>query len=212
MENKKPKEYMQNHVNWCWATCSKIVGFHYLEKKNGLTPWNFFKDFPYGVVREDNNGLIAQNVGMCSGNLTVDAWQWHIVAHCKNNETNPQGNEPEFDDGKWRALKYVVTGDISTKNIEIKQYGYFDDEISLYHQPCFEEIRAVLAKGYGLIGNIIGNNKAHSVVVLPSGKNIKIFNPLDGETYTCRYSQGFDTGFLTSRGQAVIKWVQYINP
>lgn len=214
MNNKAPQPFVQNHTNWCWATVAKIVGLHYIQKKGLPAAYQWECDFPYGVTADGMAGLIPHTLGRCLDAVTVDAWQYKIVENAKNHEKNPFGNLPEYDVAKVRALRYVVTGDANNNTFPIQEFGFYKDILPLYKQECFEEIERNLDIGFASIGNYINIDRtAHSVVIFPkANKAVTLYNPQDGTSYTCSYRQAFETGFLTTKGQAVIQWVQYITP
>ncbi|MFI3173289.1 MAG: hypothetical protein R3Y24_02710 [Eubacteriales bacterium] len=212
-KNKKPLPYIQNHINWCWAVSAKIVGFHYAKLKNLELPFDYDIKYPFGIKSNIKNGLAERCMGIDNGLPTIDVWQSMIVQNAKSKTKNIYGDLPEDDSAKVRALKYVVSGDINSKEIEVCEFGYYDDEIPLCEFNNFIEIKNVLEQGYAIIGNcIFFNGLAHSLVIFPHNEKLKIYDPKNGATDICSYDQVFRTGFLTDSGQAVVKWVQYIKP
>lgn len=211
MNNKTPHPWIQNHVNWCWATAAKITGLHFCKVK-GLDSDNIWKDqYPWGIIRDDLTGLVPQYTGCMAGAVTADAWQYKIVEHAGGRE-NTDGNAPEYDDAKVRALHYVAAEVCRGARVQVNEYGYYKDRVPLGRQACFKEIEAALSSNLALIGNYISQTGlAHSVVVLPSeGQTLRVYDPQDGTQAAYTLSQLFETGFPIKDGLAVIQWVQYI--
>ena len=125
----------------------------------------------------------------------MDAWQYKIVENARDGISNRHGNLPEYDDAKARALRYVVTGKVNDAAVHIVEYGFYDDEMTLWEQGCFPDIERALGSGFALLGNFVGvTGTAHSVVLLPLGNSrIGVFDPCDGSygVHSCR--QVFET-------------------
>ena len=61
-----------------------------------------------GVIRKDHQGLRLHVCGEHQGNVVVDAMQQDIVEHARDSLKNFDGNQPEGDAGKARALRYTT--------------------------------------------------------------------------------------------------------
>lgn len=211
-ESQFPKPYIQNHINWCWATVTKIVGTSYQLQLN--LPNQFLVNRRnVGAIRKDHSGLRPDVCGLYEGEITVDALQLEIVEHAKDPLRNPDGNLPEDDEGKARALRYIVTGDpynLSLKIVVAGLYSNVQDLLSTSAVFVDEAIRL----GNPFIGNyLLEDRNYHSVVLFPISKSqLDLYDPWDG--YKERFSklQIFKSGFLTNQGKGVIKWIQYIRP
>nr|WP_289424214.1 hypothetical protein [Faecalibaculum rodentium] len=145
--------------------------------------------------------------------LTVDAMQLDIVEHAKDTYRNPSGNLPEDDEGKARALRYIITGNPSSISPEIVTIGhYWDEQGLLDSSPSL--IDEAIRSGTPFIGNYQRQDGTfHSVVLYPmSSSKLKLFDPWDGFQGQFSISQIFRSGFLTNQGKGVILWIQYIRP
>ncbi|WP_312442824.1 hypothetical protein [Lacrimispora sp.] len=207
--NKEAMPYIQNHVNWSWATAAKIVGLQYCHRNH--LPVCLAAPISHSVIRADQTGLRPQACGESDGWLTVDAAQLVIVEHAKDINKNPEGNLPEGDEGKARALRCVITGDPDSAIPEIVSSGY-NRAVQDMLITSANQIREAMEYGNYFIGNYrMQNGIFHSVVLCPtSGFQIELYDPWDG--YKDRYTvnQIFRGGFLTNRGPGVIRWIQYI--
>ena len=203
---------VQNHINWCWATAAKIVGVEYCHR-NRLPIHAGINIEHANTIRKDCQGLRPQICGLCKGMLTVDAMQLDIVEHAKDTYRNPSGNLPEDDEGKARALRYIITGNPSSISPEIVTIGhYWDEQGLLDSSPSL--IDEAIRSGTPFIGNYQRQDGTfHSVVLYPmSSSKLKLFDPWDGFQGQFSISQIFRSGFLTNQGKGVILWIQYIRP
>ena len=210
--DREPLHNVQNHINWCWATAAKIVGVEYCHR-NRLPIHAGIKIEHANTIRKDCQGLRPQICGLCKGMLTVDAMQLDIVEHAKDTYRNPSGNLPEDDEGKARALRYIITGNPSSISPEIVTIGhYWDEQGLLDSSPSL--IDEAIRSGTPFIGNYQRQDGTfHSVVLYPmSSSKLKLFDPWDGFQGQFSISQIFRSGFLTNQGKGVILWIQYIRP
>ena len=210
--DREPLHNVQNHINWCWATAAKIVGVEYCHR-NRLPIHAGINIEHANTIRKDCQGLRPQICGLCKGMLTVDAMQLDIVEHAKDTYRNPSGNLPEDDEGKARALRYIITGNPSSISSEIVTIGhYWDEQGLLDSSPSL--IDEAIRSGTPFIGNYQRQDGTfHSVVLYPmSSSKLKLFDPWDGFQGQFSISQIFRSGFLTNQGKGVILWIQYIRP
>ncbi|MEH2938403.1 hypothetical protein [Lawsonibacter sp. JLR.KK007] len=210
--DREPLHNVQNHINWCWATAAKIVGVEYCHR-NRLPIHAGINIEHANTIRKDCQGLRPQICGLCKGMLTVDAMQLDIVEHAKDTYRNPSGNLPEDDEGKARALRYIITGNPSSISPEIVTIGhYWDEQGLLDSSPSL--IDEAIRSGTPFIGNYQRQDGTfHSVVLYPmSSSKLKLFDPWDGFQGQFSISQIFRSGFLTNQGKGVILWIQYIRP
>jgi len=210
--DREPLHNVQNHINWCWATAAKIVGVEYCHR-NRLPIHAGINIEHANTIRKDCQGLRPQICGLCKGMLTVDAMQLDIVEHAKDTYRNPSGNLPEDDEGKARALRYIITGNPSSISTEIVTIGhYWDEQGLLDSSPSL--IDEAIRSGTPFIGNYQRQDGTfHSVVLYPmSSSKLKLFDPWDGFQGPLSISQIFRSGFLTNQGKGVILWIQYIRP
>lgn len=210
--DREPLHNVQNHINWCWATAAKIVGVEYCHR-NRLPIHAGINIEHANTIRKDCQGLRPQICGLCKGMLTVDAMQLDIVEHAKDTYRNPSGNLPEDDEGKARALRYIITGKPSSISPEIVTIGhYWDEQGLLDSSPSL--IDEAIRSGTPFIGNYQRQDGTfHSVVLYPmSSSKLKLFDPWDGFQGQFSISQIFRSGFLTNQGKGVILWIQYIRP
>ena len=210
--DREPLHNVQNHINWCWATAAKIVGVEYCHR-NRLPIHAGINIEHANTIRKDCQGLRPQICGLCKGMLTVDAMQLDIVEHAKDTYRNPSGNLPEDDEGKARALRYIITGNPSSISPEIVTIGhYWDEQGLLDSSPSL--IDEAIRSGTPFIGNYQRQDGTfHSVVLYPmSSSKLKLFDPWDGFQGQFSISQIFRSGFLTNQGKVVILWIQYIRP
>ena len=210
--NSVPYPNIQKHINWCWAVVAKIVGISYC--RNNSLPCRFSEDTSVcGVVRKDHCGLRSCVCGSCYNEITVDNVQLDIVDHAKDPIRNPDGNLPEDDEAKARALRYIVTGDPYDLSLNIVVAGLYSNT-----QDLLSTSAAFIDEAIGLGNPFIGNylleeGNYHSVVLFPISKwQLDLYDPWDG--YKERFSklQIFKSGFLTNQGKGIIKWIQYIRP
>ena len=210
--DREPLHNVQNHINWCWATAAKIVGVEYCHR-NRLPIHAGINIEHANTIRKACQGLRPQICGLCKGMLTVDAMQLDIVEHAKDTYRNPSGNLPEDDEGKARALRYIITGNPSSISPEIVTIGhYWDEQGLLDSSPSL--IDEAIRSGTPFIGNYQRQDGTfHSVVLYPmSSSKLKLFDPWDGFQGQFSISQIFRSGFLTNQGKGVILWIQYIRP
>ena len=210
--DREPLHNVQNHINWCWATAAKIVGVEYCHR-NRLPIHAGINIEHANTIRKDCQGLRPQICGLGKGMLTVDAMQLDIVEHAKDTYRNPSGNLPEDDEGKARALRYIITGNPSSISPEIVTIGhYWDEQGLLDSSPSL--IDEAIRSGTPFIGNYQRQDGTfHSVVLYPmSSSKLKLFDPWDGFQGQFSISQIFRSGFLTNQGKGVILWIQYIRP
>ncbi len=210
--DREPLHNVQNHINWCWAPAAKIVGVEYCHR-NRLPIHAGINIEHANTIRKDCQGLRPQICGLCKGMLTVDAMQLDIVEHAKDTYRNPSGNLPEDDEGKARALRYIITGNPSSISPEIVTIGhYWDEQGLLDSSPSL--IDEAIRSGTPFIGNYQRQDGTfHSVVLYPmSSSKLKLFDPWDGFQGQFSISQIFRSGFLTNQGKGVILWIQYIRP
>ena len=210
--DREPLHNVQNHINRCWATAAKIVGVEYCHR-NRLPIHAGINIEHANTIRKDCQGLRPQICGLCKGMLTVDAMQLDIVEHAKDTYRNPSGNLPEDDEGKARALRYIITGNPSSISPEIVTIGhYWDEQGLLDSSPSL--IDEAIRSGTPFIGNYQRQDGTfHSVVLYPmSSSKLKLFDPWDGFQGQFSISQIFRSGFLTNQGKGVILWIQYIRP
>lgn len=210
--NRDPLHNVQNHINWCWAAAAKIVGIEYC-RRNRL-PVLAFANMEWGsVVRKDCQGLRLQICGLCQGEVTVDAMQLDIVEHAKDPQKNPDGNLPEDDKGKTRALRYVITGNPNSAFPEIVTAGYYSDVRDLL-SGSLALVDEAMELGNPFIGNYQRQNGTfHSVVLYPTAASqLELYDPWDGLQGRFTKTQIFRSGFLTNQGAGVIRWIQYIRP
>ena len=210
--DREPLHNVQNHINWCWATAAKTVGVEYCHR-NRLPIHAGINIEHANTIRKDCQGLRPQICGLCKGMLTVDAMQLDIVEHAKDTYRNPSGNLPEDDEGKARALRYIITGNPSSISPEIVTIGhYWDEQGLLDSSPSL--IDEAIRSGTPFIGNYQRQDGTfHSVVLYPmSSSKLKLFDPWDGFQGQFSISQIFRSGFLTNQGKGVILWIQYIRP
>lgn len=204
-----PFPYIQNHINWCWATSAKIVGLDYCIAIN-RTPCCRAKATAL-ATRSDLTGLRPDYVGYADGQALVDAMQQEVVLRAKDSDRNPDGNMPESDEGKLRALRYIITGDELSSSLEIVTRGYYRNTVDLLtsEKTALGEIELL---GRSFIGNYIKHNRtSHSVVLQPEGNHLfTLYDPWDGFTATVSKTQLFQTGFLTNQGSGIIQWIHYI--
>lgn len=203
---------IQNHINWCWAVAAKIVGIEYCHRN--CLPIRASINIDRAIaIRKDYQGLRPQICGLCQGVVTVDAMQLDIVEHAKDPQRNPSGNLPEDDEGKARALRYIITGNPGSIFPEIVTAGYYSDEQDLLNSSS-SFIDEAIQLGNPFIGNYQRQNGTfHSVVLYPmTTLQLKLFDPWDGFQGQFSIPQIFKSGFLTNQGKGVILWIQYIRP
>lgn len=210
--NRDSLHNIQNHINWCWAAAAKIVGIEYCQR-NCLPILASINVERANVIRTDYQGLRPQVCGLCQGMITVDAMQLDIVEHAKNNQRNPTGNLPEDDEGKARALRYIITGNPASVFPKIVTAGYYSDK-----QDLLDSSQSLINEAIQLGNPFIGNYQRqdgtfHSVVLYPMmTSQLKLFDPWDGFQEQFSLPQIFKSGFLTNQGKGVILWIQYIRP
>ena len=214
-QQRKAAAFIQNHVNWCWATSAKIVGIEYLRRKCGehCLSQAFSNVAQVGVIRKDHQGLRLHVCGKYQGNVVVDAMQQDIVEHAKDPLKNFDGNQPEGDAGKARALRYIITGNPNSVFPEIVLVGsYLDAQDLLTSSGSL--IKEATELGYPFIGNYQRQDGTfHSVVLFPTPDfQLELYDPWDGFREKFSKTQIFKSGFLTNQGFGLIRWIQFIRP
>ena len=204
--NDTPNPYIQNHVSWCWATAAKIVGFHHLQKLGRTIPVK-----PKHIITGSQIvGLRREYIGEIEGCVFVDGWQFDIVKAAKTSFLNPTGDKPEGDEGKERALKYVIAGNPDSNEIEVKTLGQCASARTLY-QTCAHQLFTIIGCSGCVIGNYQKiNGNYHSVVLFESDNKVQLYDPWDGFSCGFTMEQIFQSGFLSNSGPGVIKWIQYV--
>lgn len=205
---------IQNHVNWCWAVAAKIVGIEYCLRNQIPCPIiDQTQRVSRDIIRKDSSGLRLHVCGSYQGKTTVDAAQLSIVERAKDPINNPDGNQPEGDSGKARALRYIITGYPESDIPSIQLAGFYADPHDLLSTASLS-IAEAINLGNPFIGNYRRQDGTfHSVVLTPlTESTLEIYDPWDG--YREQYSkfQLFKSGFLTNQGPGIIKWIQYITP
>lgn len=209
-ERRKANGYIQNHINWCWAAVAKIVGLEYCLKHNlPIRSQQTEED----VIRTDLRGLRLDICGRVRGYVTVDAMQFNIVEHARDPKNNPNGDLPEGDAAKERALRYVISGSVDASAPVVILAGHYQSKNDLLsYLPDYVEEAIFL--GNSFIGNYRRTDGTyHSVVLSPtSGDRLKLYDPWDGFWEEFSTQQIFRSGFLNNQGPGVIQWIQYIRP
>lgn len=209
-ELRQANGYIQNHINWCWATVAKIVGLEYCLKYN--LPIHF-QQTEADIIRTDLCGLRLDICGRSGGYVTVDAMQLNIVEHAKDPWNNPNGNLPEGDAAKERALRYVISGRTDALFPVVILAGHYKNRNDLLSSlPAYVEEAMIL--GNSFIGNYQRTDGAyHSVVLSPITENrLRLYDPWDGFQEEFSKQQLFRSGFLNNQGAGAIQWIQYIRP
>lgn len=209
-ERRQANGYIQNHINWCWATVAKIVGMEYCMKHNLPIRFQQTED---DIVRTDLRGLRLDICGRAQGYVTVDAIQLNIVEHASDPKTNPDGELPEGDAAKERALRYVISGSVDASAPVVILAGHYQSKNDLLsYLPDYVEEAIFL--GNSFIGNYRrADGTYHSVVLSPtSGDRLNLYDPWDGFREEFSTQQIFRSGFLNNQGLGVIQWIQYIRP
>ena len=205
---------IQNHVNWCWAVAAKIVGVEYCRRNQIPCPITAQTQRDVrNIIRRDSFGLRLHVCGSYQGQPTVDALQLSIVEQAKDPINNPDGNQPEGDTGKARALRYIITGNPESDTLSIQLVGFYADPHDLLSTaPLF--IAEAIDWGNPFIGNYQRQDGTfHSIVLTPlTESTLEIYDPWDGYREHFSKFQLFRSGFLTNQGSGIIKWIQYIRP
>lgn len=204
---------IQNHVNWCWAVAAKIVGIEYCIRNQISCP--IVEQIQRGtrnIIRKDSSGLRLDVCGSYQGKTTVDAIQLSIVERAKDPINNFDGNQPEGDSGKARALRYIITGDPESDFPSIQLVGFYADPLDLLSTAPLS-IAEAIKLGNPFIGNFqCQDGTFHSVVLTPLMEStLEIYDPWDGYREIYSKFQLFKSGFLTNQGPGIIKWIQYIS-
>ena len=200
-----PDPYIQNHVSWCWATAAKITGFHILLTMGKNIPQKTKRR----IIHFPLAGLRQKYVEERDGEIFVDGWQFDIVEVAKTTLFNPVGDRPEGDEGKERALKYVITGDPESKEIEVRTFGQHGSTNTLY-QAYAHQLVTILDRVGCVIGNYQKTNgNYHSVVLIKTSHGIQLYDPWDGFFENFSVEQIFQSGFLSNSGSGIIHWIQY---
>lgn len=225
-KNIPPKAYIQNRSHWCWAATAKMVGQHYkilkpiyhftIEKSSGLTfelrRQGFVspQEMQAGVLTLDGDGLNFPCVR--EGQYYVDAWQRAIVMNANTTCRGKDGNLEGDDESKCNALKYVISGNIHGLGLHVANLGHVNEDICLLDQYR-REIEEAFDSDKWMIGNYISDltQSPHSVTLMAheDGK-IRLFDPWDGFSDVYTKDQIFRTGFLTSLGKGLVKWIQFV--
>ena len=219
----RPKFYLQNRSNWCWAAAAKTVGLHY---KNQHPCFGFTIECPapdpeqraMGFVSppELTGGVLTRDPeGLChpcerEDGFYIDAWQRAIVMNA-GSRRGEEGDWPGGDAEKMDALRFVVTGDLNTCEIRVASLGQYDSPIPLLEAHP-EPLGIQIQNQNWMIGNHLQESgQTHSVVLMPDEKGrVRLFDPWDGFSEVYTPAQLFRSGFLSSLGRGVIKWIQYI--
>lgn len=219
----RPKFYLQNRINWCWAAAAKIVGLHY---KNQHPYFGFTIEHPapdpeqralgYVSPPELTGGVRTQDLaGLChpcerEDGFYIDAWQRAIVMNT-GGRFGEAGDLAGGDAEKMDALRFVVTGDPNTCEIRAVSLGQCDSATPLL-DAYPELLGAQIQNQNWMIGNHLQETgQPHSVVLMPDEKGrVRLFDPWDGFSEVYTPAQLFRSGFLSSLGRGVIRWVQYI--
>ena len=143
----------------------------------------------------------------------ADLWQVDIVMNANTIMPGVIGNFPGDDEAKIRGIKYVVTGDCNSDEIEVKNLGTYDMKeslLSLYK----DEISAVFKSKNYIIGNAVlkPQDICHSFVLMDMwGNKIQIYDPWNGSAAIYDIHDVFENGFMSEKGVGIIKWIQFIN-
>ena len=140
----------------------------------------------------------------------IDAWQRAIVMNA-GSRRGEEGDWPGGDEEKRYALRFVVTGDLNTCEIRVASLGQYDSPIPLLEAHP-EPLGIQIQNQNWMIGNHLQESgQTHSVVLMPDEKGrVRLFDPWDGFSEVYTPAQLFRSGFLSSLGRGVIKWIQYI--
>ena len=219
-----PQQYIQNRRNWCWAVACKILGQQY---KYRHPQWNFsivydsqdLTDLPYGMVSrqwlnlcvptEEHRGLRLEMAGCMRGVFTVDAWQRAIVMNASGfmKDEDISGD----DQCKVRGMKYVITGNPCHAGISISTKGYYESEISVFEQYHKEICKTVSQKKCILANVMLEDYRFHTLIIMGMNRDhICLYDPWDGLLRAASVREVFDTGFQSSLGKGIVKWIQYI--
>lgn len=213
-ETRLAEPNIQNHVNWCWAVAAKIVGVEYCQRNQISSPIiDQTQKGSEDIIRKDPFGLRPYVCGSYQGQPTVDALQLSIVEHAKDPINNPDGNWPEGDLGKARALRYIITGNPESDTLSIQLVGFYADPHDLLSTAPLS-IAEAIDWGNPFIGNYQRQDGTfHSIVLTPlTESTLEIYDPWDGYREHFSKFQLFRSGFVTNRGPGIIKWIQYIRP
>ena len=203
-----PYPLVQNHRAWCWAVCAKLAGDIY---KSSYPSFAFNlsaleKKYPFGMPIESISGFRPDCLGIYQGQPTVDLWQWTITR-----AVSAVGAGTATDDEKKRALRFVITGNPDSTQVEIVSAGKYGSGISLV--SLFNE---VLSDYLNDKGSVIGNyytkerNAFHSVIINGNQDGLTLYDPWDGAIWPVTIRQLLTDGFSTNFGSGIIEWVQYI--
>ena len=83
------------------------------------------------IIRTDLRGLRLDICGRVRGYATVDAMQLNIVEHASDPRANPDGNLPEGDTAKERALRYVISGCVDASAPVVILAGHYQSKNDL---------------------------------------------------------------------------------
>lgn len=214
--------YVQNREHWCWAVACKMVGEQYKR---------MHKEYDFKLVNETSpacgqvtsaqydSGVVTKDmIGINwkiqrGGEVRVDAWQRAIVMNA--NTSMYQGYEGDVsgdDEAKSRGIKYYLTGNIHSSRIEVECIGSYYDNQSFMEEHESRIMKSMQRNEY-IIGNAVWKEKkeCHSLVITCIEENqVMLYDPLDGSILYCGIKEAFYSGFQSSMGVGVIKWIQRI--
>ena len=222
----KPQPYIQNRTQWCWAVACRIVGEQY---KKRHPKWKFSilkenesedkvgeissEEYEKGIFTKDEKGIRVEAVGKKEGYFTIDGWQRAIVANANTGVgIGYEGDIAGDDEAKERGIKYVITGDIFCKEIEIENLGYYHEEESIFHQYK-EEIMKVLKRKEYILVNVVLEEKQiyHTMVLLEiKRKEAYLYDPWNGMIIEEKIEDIFEKGFYIELGKGIVKWIQFV--
>ncbi len=123
-----------------------------------------------------------------------------------------EGDIAGDDEAKERGIKYVITGDIFCKEIEIENLGYYQEEESIFHQYK-EEIMKVLKRKEYILVNVVLEEKQiyHTMVLLEiKRKEAYLYDPWNGMIIEEKIEDIFEKGFYIELGKGIVKWIQFV--
>lgn len=191
-----------------------MVGMEYCRRRGLPLPQGWGEPAAHeGIIRKDRRGLRPEVCGQYRGELLVDAAQLDIVEHATDSVRNPDGNLPEDDDAKARALRYIITGDPYGASPEIVLVGHYraDRDLLSSSLPLIDEAMELDTPFIGNYQRVDGS--FHSIALSPvSTGQLELYDPWDGFRERFSKAQIFQSGFLTNQGMGVVRWFQYIRP
>jgi len=161
------------------------------------------------VPHEVNDILSEKETDACAEKM----WQCAIVKNANTVMPGITGNFSGDDDAKIQGIKYVVTGNCNSEEINVVNLGTYDMPDSLWNLYG-EAIKAVLNSKNYIIGNAVlyPEGICHSFVLMDMTENmIQIYDPWDGNTGMYDIHEVFETGFVSAKGTGIIKWMQFID-